>query len=200
MQKKYLMFFKSVGTHTGDTDEWLIAKFKSSGDLEFLGKLYEKYMHLVYGVCLKYLKDRDASQDAVMQIFEKLIVELPKREIDNFKPWLHVIAKNHCLMQLRSEKSKTRRQEKIYESDSVFMENSYELHHNNEQVAEQDLEALKKCIEQLKTEQKKCVSLFYLKEKCYQEIVDETDFELKKVKSHIQNGKRNLKICMENNG
>ena len=67
------MFFKSAGTHTGDTDEWLIAKFKSSGDLEFLGKLYEKYMHLVYGVCLKYLKDRDAGQDAVMQIFEKLI-------------------------------------------------------------------------------------------------------------------------------
>ena len=194
------MFFKSVGTHTGDTDEWLIAKFKSSGDLEFLGKLYEKYMHLVYGVCLKYLKDRDASQDAVMQIFEKLIVELPKREIENFKPWLHVIAKNHCLMQLRSEKSKAKQQEKIYESDSVFMENSYELHHNNEQVVEQDLEALKKCIEQLKTEQKECVRLFYLQEKCYQEIVEETNFELKKVKSHIQNGKRNLKICMENNG
>jgi len=194
------MFFKSVGTHTGDTDEWLIAKFKSSGDLEFLGKLYEKYMHLVYGVCLKYLKDRDDGQDAVMQIFEKLIVELPKREIENFKPWLHVIAKNHCLMQLRSEKSKTRRQEKIYESDAVFMENSYELHHNNEQVVEQDLEALKKCIEQLKTEQKECVRLFYLQEKCYQEIVEETNFELKKVKSHIQNGKRNLKICMENNG
>ena len=194
------MFFKSVGTHTGDTDEWLIAKFKSSGDLEFLGKLYEKYMHLVYGVCLKYLKDRDAGQDAVMQIFEKLIVELPKREIENFKPWLHVIAKNHCLMQLRSEKSKTKQQEKIYKSDSVFMENSYELHHNNEQVIEQDLEALKKCIEQLKTEQKECVKLFYLQEKCFQEIVEETNFELKKVKSHIQNGKRNLKICMEKNG
>ena len=147
-----------------------------------------------------YLKDRAAGQDAVMQIFEKLIVELPKREIENFKPWLHVIAKNHCLMQLRSEKSKAQRKEKIYESDSVFMENSYELHHNNEQVVEQDLETLKKCIEQLKTEQKECVSLFYLEEKCYQEISDELRVEIKKVKSFIQNGKRNLKICMEKNG
>ncbi len=183
-----------------ESDEWLMAKFKSTGDLEYLGRLFEKYMHLVYGVCMKYLKDREESQDATMQIFEKLMVELPKRDIDNFKPWLHVITKNHCLMQLRSMKVKSAQQEKMLVDEAVFMESSHELHHNDEQVLEYDLEGLKNCIEQLKVEQKECVKLFYIKEKCYQEISDELNFDLKKVKSFIQNGKRNLKICMEING
>ena len=79
------------------------------------------------------------------------------------------------------------------------MESSYEMHHNNESVLDHEMEALKKCIEELKSEQKQCVTLFYLEEKCYQEIADELNFDLKKVKSHIQNGKRNLKICLEQN-
>ncbi len=190
------MFFKS-GTSKNAPDDWLIDKFKSTGNLEHLGRLYEKYMHLVYGVCLKYLKDRDAGRDATMQIFEKLIVEIPKREIENFKPWLHVITKNHCLMVLRSEKARASREGKTLDEPSIFMENSYELHHNNEQVLNHDIEALKKCIEQLKTGQQECIKMFYLEEKCYQEIADMTNFELNKVKSYIQNGKRNLKICME---
>ena len=194
------MFVSSKGNIINESDDRLIAKFKSTGDLEYLGKLFDKYMHLVYGVCLKYLKEREASQDATMQIFEKLMVELPKREIDNFKPWLHVITKNHCLMQLRSQKIKFAQQEKLVSEQDYFMESSFELHHNNEPVLEQDLETLRKCIEQLKSEQKECVSLFYLEEKCYQEISDKLSFELKKVKSFIQNGKRNLKICMEKNG
>ena len=194
------MWFNSKQEKKEASDNWLIDQFVSTGDLEFLGMLYERYMHLVYGVCLKYLKDRDQCQDATMQIFEKLIVELPKRKIENFKPWLHVLTKNHCLMYLRSEKSRISREDKVQESNEYFMESAYELHLNNEQVLDKDLESLRKCIEQLKQEQRDCVKLFYLEEKCYQEIAEEMSYELKKVKSHIQNGKRNLKICMEQNG
>lgn len=193
------MFFNSGTKRETQSDQYLIDKFRESGDLEFLGQLYERYMHLVYGVCLKYLKDREASKDATMQIFEKLMVEIPKREIDNFKPWLHVITKNYCLMQLRAEKSSAQRKEKIKDISPHFMESSYEMHPVNEVKMEDDLVALKKCIEQLKVEQKECVKLFYLEEKCYQEIADILEFEMKKVKSHIQNGKRNLKICIEQN-
>ena len=194
------MFFKSSDKFQAKPDEWLIDKFKDTSDLDFLGSLYERYMHLVYGVCLKYLKDRDASQDAVMQIFEKLIAELPKQDIENFKPWLHVISRNYCLMQLRSQKSRMVREEKMLQNNEIFMESDYELHHNNETVLELDIIALKKCIDELKSEQKECVKLFYLEEKCYQEITDTTNFELKKVKSYIKNGKRNLKICMDKHG
>jgi RNA polymerase sigma-70 factor (ECF subfamily) len=193
------MFFKSPGKRKEYSDDWLMRQFKATGDLELLGRLYEKYMHLVYGVCLKYLKNREASQDATMQIFEKLIIEIPQRAIDNFKPWLYVLTKNYCLMQLRSEKSRKSGKEEMMEKDQVFMENSYELHLNNEDVLEQNLDTLKRCIEQLKAEQKECIRMFYLEEKCYQEIADATKYQLKKVKSYIQNGKRNLKNCMEQN-
>ena len=193
-----LMFFNLKGKEKA-SDDWLIDKFTSTGDLEFLGVLYERYMHLIYGVCLKYLRDRDVSQDAAMQIFEKLITELPKRKIENFKPWLHVITRNHCLMYLRSEKTRISKEEKIAESQEIFMESSYDLHLNNEQILDNDLESLKNCIEQLKQEQKECVKLFYLEERSYKEISGMLHLELKKVKSLIQNGKRNLKICMEDN-
>jgi len=194
------MFFKSASKESSDSDAALIEQFKSSGDLEYLGQLYERYMHLVYGVCLKYLKDREASRDATMQIFEKLIIEIPKRDILNFKPWLHVLTKNHCLMQLRSEKARHAGKEKMIENEMIFMESGQEMNLNNESVLDHDLEALKKCIDQLKNEQKECIKLFYLEEKCYQEIAESTRKKKKKVKSYIQNGKRNLKICMDQHG
>jgi len=194
------MFFKSASKESSDSDAALIEQFKSSGDLEYLGQLYERYMHLVYGTCLKYFKDRDLSQDATMQIFEKLIVEIPKREIESFKPWLYVITKNHCLMQLRSEKARHAGKEKMMGNEMIFMESGHEMNLNNESVLDRDLETLKKCIDQLKDEQKECIKLFYLEEKCYQEIAESTSYKLKKVKSYIQNGKRNLKICMDQHG
>ena len=194
------MFFSTSGKDSSRSDEWYIARFRKKGDLEDLGKLYERYMHLVYGVCIKYLKDREAARDAVMHIFEKLIIEIPKRQIENFKPWLHVLTKNHCLMQLRAGKAKTSQKEKMLADTGFFMENSYELHPDNEQALERDLAVMKKCIELLKQQQKECVKLFYLEEKSYREISGELDIELKKVKSLIQNGKRNLKICIESNG
>ena len=116
-----------------------------------------------------------------MQIFEKLIIEIPKREIDNFKPWLYVITKNYCLMYLRSMKTRNTREERAMENSNYFMESSYELHHNNEPALDKDMDVLRKCIDELKTEQKECIKLFYLEEYCYQEITDKTKLELKKV-------------------
>ncbi|MEQ8244106.1 sigma-70 family RNA polymerase sigma factor [Fulvivirga sp.] len=162
--------------------------------MEILGKLYQPYMHLVFGLCLKYLKDKEESQDAVMQVFEKLIDAVKKHEIQNFKSWLYVMAKNHCLMAIRSQKSKSQSVE--FEPD--FMESNLLLHHQDEGELEDDLQKLENCLEKLQNEQKHCVELFYLQKKPYSYIADKTGFDLKKVKSYIQNGKRNLKICMEN--
>src|SRR4030065_319564 len=110
------------------TEEDLIAEFSSSHDPEVLGELYSGYMHLVYGVCLKYLKDREESRDAVMNIFEKLITEIPKQKIENFRSWLYVVTKNYCLMQLRSLKSQEERFNEWATDSAVFMENGIGLH------------------------------------------------------------------------
>jgi RNA polymerase sigma-70 factor, ECF subfamily len=178
------------------TDADLLKEFTSTGDLEVLGELYSGYMHLVYGVCLKYLKDRDESMDAVMQIFEKLVVEIPKHKIENFRSWLHVVTKNYCLMQLRSQKSQKEKSEEWLNDTVVFMENNIVLHPIDENEHEME-KALTECIELLKKEQKDCIKLFYYENRCYQEISKDLEIDEKNVKSHLQNAKRNLKICLE---
>lgn len=178
------------------TDEDLLSNFSDIGDIEVLGELYTRYMHLVYGVCLKYLKDRDESMDAVMQIFEKLITDIPKQKIENFSSWLHVVTKNYCLMQFRSKKSKDEKLNEWLNDPTIFMEYSNYLHPIDRD--EQDLDKeLADCIERLKEEQKECIKLFYYENKCYQEISEDLKTDEKKVKSHLQNAKRNLKICLE---
>lgn len=147
-------------------------------------------MHLVYGLCLKYLKTREDSQDAVMEIYEHTGTKLLTTEVQHFKSWLYMVSKNHCLMELRKKNPEVHA--------DIFMESAEAVHLNNEKIElEKDLEALEACIEELKTEQKKCVELFFLDRKSYQQVNEETGIDLKKVKSHIQNGKRNLKMCLE---
>lgn len=175
----------------------LISTYKSTGDLQVLGKLYKPYMHLVYGVALKYLKDREVSKDVVMQIFEKLISALQSHQVDNFKSWLYVMTKNHCLMQLRSKTHKIKQQQE--DISKVDMENSFVMHHEDGGFDEENITVMEKCIEELQNEQKACILLFYYEKKSYREIEQLTKHDLKKVKSYIQNGKRNLKICMEKN-
>ncbi|MCF8379282.1 MAG: sigma-70 family RNA polymerase sigma factor [Bacteroidales bacterium] len=178
------------------TDEYLLQSFRESANLDLLGELYNKYMHLVYGVCLKYLQDRESSKDAVMQIFEKLITEIPKNDIKNFKSWLYVVSKNHSLMHLRSEKTKGEQNKKFIIEQEIFMEYEEVVHPIDEDKPDMDA-ALRECIERLKDEQQKCIQLFYLEEKSYKEICELLKLEEKKVKSFLQNGKRNLKLCLE---
>jgi RNA polymerase sigma-70 factor (ECF subfamily) len=188
--------FKSHNNIDQRSEEDLLKEYANTSDLEVLGRLYSAYMPLVFGVCLKYLKDREESKDAVMQIFEKLITDIPKQKIENFRNWLHVVTKNYCLMKLRSQKS---HDEHLNEwmSDSVFfMENVNELHPIDRDEADID-KALDQCIEKLKDEQKECIHQFYFENKCYNEIAGNLNMNEKKVKSHLQNAKRNLKLCLE---
>lgn len=178
------------------TDEELIAEFNSSGDLEVLGELYSGYMHLVYGVSLKYLKNREEAMDAVMQIFEKLITDIPKQEIQNFRSWLHVVTKNYCLMHLRSVKSKNERLAEWAADPQNFMENASEMHPIDRDEPDMK-DAINDCIERLKKEQKYCIKQFYYENRCYREIAVSLGISEKKVKSYLQNGKRNLKLCLE---
>ena len=177
------------------TDNDLVFLYKKTNDLSVIGELYSRYTSLVYGVCLKYLKDRDEAKDAAMQLFEKLIETLKSHEVENFKSWLYVSARNLCLMQIRSKKGKFKE-----EIDILNMENQFLLHHQEGNELEDNLDKLEECIKRLIDDQQKCVRLFYLNEKCYKEITVITGFDLNQVKSFIQNGKRNLKICMEANG
>ncbi len=174
----------------------MITRYRNSHENKYVGELFQRYTHLVYAVCLKYLKQEDDSKDAVMEIFEKIMLELKRHDIQNFKGWLHSVAKNHCLMHLRKEQSELKKVEEFKKVEDGFVELELPAHLNNNHSKEQQLNELQLAIGQLKPEQKECVELFYLREKCYQEVAEITGYSLKQVKSYIQNGKRNLKINM----
>ncbi|HMK25308.1 MAG TPA: sigma-70 family RNA polymerase sigma factor [Chitinophagaceae bacterium] len=174
------------------TDKELVALYKESGDMTVLGELYQRYMELVYGVCLKYFKEPETAKDSVMQIFEELVSKLKKHEVDNFKGWLHQVAKNHCLMQLRTPKNL-----KTVEFKKEFVQSEENVHLNGVLEKEENFKKLEHCLGTLTEEQRIAIKLFYLDGKCYNEIVETTGHDWNQVRSLIQNGRRNLKNCME---
>ncbi len=187
-----MQFLKKISNSTS-TDAELVIAYQQRQELDILALLYQRYMELVYGVCLKYLPDEEAAKDAVMNIFEELINKLKHHQVENFRGWLHVVAKNHCLMILRSPKNlKT---STLNEGVVQFEENA---HLNGVMEKEEQLDQMTECLQTLPEEQQRCVELFYLQNKSYNEIVDMTGYDWKSVRSYIQNGRRNLKICMEN--
>ena len=163
-----------------------------------LQKFHRRYSHLIAGVCVKYLHDDEKARDATMQVFEKLIMDLRVHTVDNFKSWLYSVAKNQCLMEIRKNASQNNHLESIYENSSEkFVEIWDELHLNTEFELEQKIKALHDALNELNSEQRTCIDLFYLKDKSYSEISDMEGMDVKLVKSHIQNGKRNLRIHLE---
>jgi len=174
------------------TDAELIFKYRESGNNIYVGELYQRYTHLVFGVCYKYLENYDDSHDATIEIFEELLTKLKQHEISNFKSWLYSVAKNFCLMKLRREKNYV----ELKEDMSEVVESRQEMHPISVNEKEQQLRQLEEAISHLNEEQRVCVELFFLKQMSYHDIMKQTGFDFRQVKSFIQNGKRNLKIAL----
>ena len=182
------------------SEQQLIDRYKQSHDPAIVGQLIDPYTHLIFGICMKYLHDEDDSKDAVMQIYENILQDLKRTEVQNFKSWLYIVSKNHCLKQKRRTKQDLKYADTTKAtSSSFFMEMEEQLSHTIDQTEKRKTEALLAAVNQLKPLQKECIELVYLQEKSYKEVVKITGYEMKKVKSYIQNGKRNLKIILGNN-
>lgn len=189
-----MWLFRPGKNKSGLSDAELITGYKKTGDKQSIEILFERYSHLVFGVCMNYLKDEEESRDAVLVIFENLMEDLRKFEIKSFRSWIHAVARNYCLMHLRKQKSLFRQQNE-YELDMTAMSaSSYEI--NEEDQVDNMLNHLRTAIQELSEEQRACIELFYLHGKCYNDVAGLTGFTLSQVKSYIQNGKRNLKLML----
>lgn len=176
-------------------DAALLARFQRSGRPEHLSPLFERYIELIYGQALKYLGSSERAEDAGMEIFEHLLKKLPNQEISNFRSWLQTVVRNHCLMQLRREK-----RDPLQHSDELLMQSGSLTHLIAEQHEETDdrIAGLADCMSRLKELQRTCVRLFYLEEGyTYKSIATHLQLEVGQVRSYIQNGRRNLRSCLE---
>lgn len=186
-----LRFFR---THTPEhlSDEALLAAYVEQGDVNALGRLYERYMPMVYGVCLKILKDQGKSEDAVIAIYESLVEKVKAHEIGAFRGWLYVLARNHCLMEWRKNQRRPTRHhapEDMVKFDAIEAAFDYELPKKGDPLQE--------CLETLNERQRNCVQWFYYEDYSYKAIADKIQEDVGKVRSYIQNGRRNLRLCLE---
>lgn len=176
-------------------DEELLARYNRTGDTKYFGELYNRYIPLLYGVCLKYLGNAEKAEDAVMQLFEELTEKIGRYEIAVFRTWLYSVVKNHCFQLLRKEE-----REIPVNFDADFMESADIVHLLSDDEEDSRLPALQKCMRQLPPQQRECIELFFMQEQSYADIASRTGYSLNHVKSYIQNGKRNLKICILKQG
>ena len=181
------------------SDEQLIVDYQETNNKSCAGELFNRYAHLVYGICLKYIKNREESKDVAMLVFEKMLIQLTSVEVKVFKKWLYTVTRNQCLTYLRDKNRKLDQSNEWLESEKIsnnFVENEDFLSPINEPAEE---EQVHQALAQLKPDQRKCMDLFFFKEKSYKEIVETTGYTLKQVKSFLQNGKRKLKLILESN-
>ena len=178
------------------TDQDLIGFYKQSHDVAVIGELFKRSQHIVLGVCVKYLKDLSAAEDALMDIFEELISALQTAEVRDFRPWLGTVTRNFLHRRYRKESrmKTTSFEENIQNESGDFVEFTEDSSPMDELEEIELKEAqLKVAIGQLKREHQQCIQLFYLEDKSYAETCKITGYTFKQVKSYIQNGKRNLK-------
>ena len=177
-------------------DKVLMERFRKRKDKDALGTLFLRYMELVYGVCLKYLGQPETAQDAVMDIYEHVNRKLPDHEVDNFSGWLYMVSKNHCLQQLRRKNNLL-----TLSLDDPGMQNGRVAHQEDEAfelfTTEDIDDQLHDCIHLLAEQQQICIRMFYFEKRSYAEIAADTSQTLDQVRSHIQNGRRNLKNCIQ---
>ena len=179
-----------LNKHISDLE--LLERFYADRDNQWLGILLERYTLLLLGVCMKYLKNEELARDSVQQIFLKAITELQKYRVEYFKSWIYMVAKNHCLMQLRDKPGKNT----IEVKDSIPAETD-ETDKERLLLNEKTYEYMGEALKELNAEQQLCVTLFYMEKKSYQQITEQTGYSMMQVKSHIQNGKRNMRILIE---
>jgi len=184
----------NLKTYSHLSDKDLINIFLEKNDNDAFTELFERYNYLVLGLCLKYLKNKDDAQDSVIQIFSSLLIDLKKYKIDFFKSWLYVYSKNFCLMELRKKQSALKKELELIENVHLIMDYSNSEHLI---IKEKQITLLQTAINSLNSQQKTCIELFFIENKSYTEIEKITKYSANEVKSHIQNGKRNLKLKME---
>jgi RNA polymerase sigma factor (sigma-70 family) len=175
------------------SDRELVERYRYSFDTAYIGILFQRYAHLLFGISMKYLGNEERAKDAVMEVFEKVMADLRRHHVEDFKPWIYTVTRNHCLMGIRSGRTADQHHERYVHHLRAIVETDEPLHLNGERIETED-RMLHEAIDALNDGQRQCIRMFYFERMSYEQIADVTGMGLKQVKSHLQNGKRNLRL------
>ena len=173
------------------TDEDLVLRIRG-GHQASLGHLWDRYAHLLFGVGMRYLNDTERSKDEVLELFSGLGGQLQKHEVKHFRSWVYTVMRNRCLQAIRGQHRTLEASEQL-RSEAAEDSQHASLH-------EATLQQMELAIDALKHGQRECIRLFYLERLSYHEVAERSGYDLEQVRSHLQNGRRNLRIQLERHG
>ncbi len=179
------------------SDVELIARYQSTRTEAYFEELFARYQDKVFPICYKLLRNKEESQDACMEIFEKVRKALPQDQVDKFNDWLYVVIKNHCYDQIRKRRMRLITGIDDEEIEKILWKNGHCVRPEYEENERQDkLQEVEAALSRLDETQKICVDEFYCQGKSYKVIAEQTGYTLNQVKSYLQNGIRNLRIML----
>lgn len=181
------------------SDQELIRTYQISLDERYLSELLHRYAYLVLFICNKYLKNREESDDAIMEVLGKMSLKISELEVNNFKSWLYTVTKNFCLNKIEENKDLGVEFVDISEADEIFFMQFPDF--DCLIVGDEEkVDWLQKAIDGLNADQKECINLFYFRKMSYHEIMEMKKWEMDQVRSHLQNARRNIRIYLEKRG
>jgi len=183
---------KWVGVSRNDESS-LLQKYIKTKNLAHLLDLYKPYMHLVYGLAFKFVREPKQSQEIVYCIFKKLIKEVKKQEIRVFGSWLYALSREYCVKWRQRSRSEAGKVIALGGSSSTPIT----FYDEDDEAFEAELSSMEDEINNLKKEQEKCLQLFFKEQKCFQEIAKITGWDVSLIKRHIRNAKRRVNIYQD---
>ena len=156
--------------------------------------IFERYYRLMFGVCLRYVSDRDATQDVVQEGFLKIFSSINKYSSKgSFEGWMRRIMVNTAIDAIRSRKA-TGLVLGVEESfDSVAEEMPETIDDDEMNFTVHDVQA---AMAQLSPMYRMVFNLHVFDNLAHKEISEQLGISIGTSKSNLAKARRNLRILL----
>lgn len=155
-----------------------------SGQQRAFTELIGRYQGMVYGLCLRMLRQREEAEDATQETFVRVCNNLHRWDPErSFEPWLLTIAGNRC----RTRLAKRSRQPLATGLDYPVEDSSHQ-----EFEARHLAEEIDRVLDLMKSDCKQAFLMFYKNRLSYNEIAQHLDVPLGTVKTWVHRARREL--------
>ena len=181
------------------TPDALLVKNYTAGDENALSILINRHQSKIYGFIYSKISDRDISDDIFQDTFVKVIKTLKSNsynEEGKFLPWLMRIAHNLIIDHFRRNKKMPMfRETEEFSIFSIMTDHSLTV--ENQIIADQVQEDLKKIIEELPEDQKEVLVMRIYQDLSFKEISELTGVSINTALGRMRYAIMNLRKVID---
>jgi RNA polymerase sigma-70 factor (ECF subfamily) len=172
------------------SEEELLRSFTEDGDKAGFAELFNRNSRKIYQACFAFFRDSALAEDATQETFLRAYQNNDRFHGGDYVAWLHRIARNACIDQWRRKRPEVA----IDDTDeSAPVQLSVASPDANMQIA---IQHLHRELNKLPADQKRCLEL-KIEGYSYEETAARTGLTMDAVRSHLQNGRRTLRLRMQ---